>query len=174
MQIEQAIKLIKDPFLSGTSKMVWADLGCGSGIFTHALAQLLPVGSIIYAIDKDLHRFGNIAGKIQVRIEKVNADFITDTLSLDRLDGILMANSLHFVLDKPAFLEKWSTFFKQQETYLTVEYDTDVGNPWVPYPVSFFSLERLFVNLGCKFIRKIHEIPSRYNQGNIYSVLVKR
>src|SRR5919107_547322 len=116
MQIEQAIKLIKDPSLSGSSRTVWADLGCGSGLFTQALARLLAPESKVYAIDKNLHRFGKIAESVEVRIEKVEIDFVTDTLSLDSLDGILMANSLHFVLDKPAFLKKWSTCFKQQES----------------------------------------------------------
>jgi ubiquinone/menaquinone biosynthesis C-methylase UbiE len=174
MQIEEAIKLIRHPALPITSRMDWADLGCGSGLFTHALAHLLGPASKIYAIDKDLHGFGRIVGNINVRIEKVEANFITDTLNLQNLDGILMANSLHFVSDKPAFFKKWNTFFKQQERYLIVEYDTDIPNRWVPYPISFYSLQRLFAGLDFEFIKKIHEIPSRYNHGNIYSVLVMR
>ena len=31
----------------------WADLGAGDGAFTLALAELLPAGSMIHAIDSD-------------------------------------------------------------------------------------------------------------------------
>ena len=31
----------------------WADLGCGDGVFTLLLAELLPPGSNVYAVDRD-------------------------------------------------------------------------------------------------------------------------
>ena len=45
------VRLLRDgvPHEPGT----WADLGAGSGAFTLALADLLPPGSLIYAVDKD-------------------------------------------------------------------------------------------------------------------------
>ena len=45
------VRLLRDgvPREPGT----WADLGAGAGAFTLALAELLPAGSAIYAIDRD-------------------------------------------------------------------------------------------------------------------------
>jgi precorrin-6B methylase 2 len=39
------------PFAPGPQ--TWADLGCGAGAFTLALASLLPAGSTIHAMDRD-------------------------------------------------------------------------------------------------------------------------
>ena len=52
-RIRKAITLIR-PGLSGPGG-VWADLGCGDGIFTLALHSLVGPGSEIYAIDNDRH-----------------------------------------------------------------------------------------------------------------------
>lgn len=172
MLIEQATTLISHPLIAANSPMIWADLGCGSGLFTQALAQLLAPGSKIYALDKDLSDFRKIKESNEIEIEKLQADFVSDSVNISNLDGILMANSLHFVSDKAALINKWKASFTEKECYLVVEYDTDVPNAWVPYPVSFKSLKRLFLRLGYQSIEKIHESPSRYNQGNIYSVLI--
>jgi ubiquinone/menaquinone biosynthesis C-methylase UbiE len=174
MEIDEAIKFINHPLLDKASKTYWADLGSGTGLFTHALARTLAPGSTVYAIDKDLSGFKSKQDNSKVTIEKREIDFTSEAMAISNLDGILMANSLHFISDKASFINKSSAFFKQQSCFLIVEYDTDISNPWVPYPISFHSLVRLFVNLGYEFIHKIHEAPSRFNQGNLYSVLVNR
>lgn len=52
MTYHDAITLIDNPWLhNGTTPTHWADLGCGSGVFTLALADLLAPGSTIEAID---------------------------------------------------------------------------------------------------------------------------
>lgn len=33
----------------------WLGLGCGSGIFTSASAELLPIGSRVIGIDQSIH-----------------------------------------------------------------------------------------------------------------------
>ena len=52
MQLSEAIELIQKINIPGNKPQVWADLGCGDGLFTRALATLLPEGSIIHAVDK--------------------------------------------------------------------------------------------------------------------------
>ena len=82
---------------------IWADFGAGSGAFTLALRELVGPHADIYAVDKDrrsldqlekLHRekFGTSQS-----LHTVRADF-TGAISLPPLDGIVMANSLHFVM----------------------------------------------------------------------------
>jgi ubiquinone/menaquinone biosynthesis C-methylase UbiE len=174
MRIEQAIELIRHPVLAGSSPGIWADLGCGSGLFTQALAELVLPGSKIYAVDKDLSGFKNINVDAGIEIHKIEADFISDQLNIRNIDGILMANSLHFVRDKAKFIKQTNSFFRSESIFLIVEYDTDTANAWIPYPVSFYSLQRLFGNLGYTIIHKLHEQPSRFNRQNIYSAYLRQ
>lgn len=174
MQMEQAITLIKHSAIASTSSVSWADLGCGSGLFTQALSNLLAPGSKIYAVDKDLRSFKKVNTGGKIMIEEVEVDFISGSMNIGNLDGILMANSLHFVSDKAAFIGRSRSLFKRQECFLFVEYDTDVPNTWVPHPISFDALRDLFLRLGYSFIQKIHEVPSKFNRRTIYSALITR
>ena len=174
MDLTQATKLIKHPDISSTAKTLWADLGCGSGLFTHALAGLLAADSKIYAVDKDAGALKRIHRPDTITIERIEADFVKDTLGLHDLNGILMANSLHFVEDKMAFIQKIEPYFAGEPCFLIVEYNTDNSNPWVPYPISFATLQALFKKLGYNSINAINEVPSRYNQAKMYSALIRR
>ena len=55
-----------------------------------------------------------------------------------------------------------------------VEYDTDLPNPWVPYPLSFITLRKVFTELGFNVVKKISEKKSLYRTGHIYSVIITR
>lgn len=173
MELDVAIELIKHKSISRTAKTVWADVGSGSGLFTNALATLLMPGSKIYAVDKDAAALKKFHGPQDVAVERIQADFIQDELNLHNLDGILMANSLHFVQDKVSFLNKMGKYLKAGGSFLIIEYDTDTSNVWVPFPLSYLSLQRVFEKAGYDSIQKIHEVPSRYRRANIYSVLVR-
>ncbi len=169
-QIE-AIALIQNGVSSG-SVSSWADLGCGDGLFTQALASIIGNGSTIYAVDenrKALSRIENVSG---IRIEKIVGNFEKDELQLKSLDGILMANSLHFVKDKSSFLQKAKGWMKKDARFLIVEYDTDTANRWVPYPLSYTSLQNLFSSLGFS-TEKIGEHKSIYNRAGMYAALAK-
>src|SRR5687767_11073703 len=107
MILQDAIKLIDHPDLYATSPTMWADFGSGTGLFTKALATLLMPGSKIYAIDQKADAFKTDAIVNDVSFEKITTDF-TAALSISDLDGIMMANSLHFVSDKVDFLKKCS------------------------------------------------------------------
>jgi ubiquinone/menaquinone biosynthesis C-methylase UbiE len=53
VKISEAIALIHTPLIEWARPQSWCDLGCGSGTFTTALAQLLAPGSMIHAVDLD-------------------------------------------------------------------------------------------------------------------------
>ena len=53
MQMNDAVELIKHDSIFKSGEQDWADLGCGSGTFTMALASLLALDSTIYAVDKN-------------------------------------------------------------------------------------------------------------------------
>ncbi len=174
MELNQATSLIKNENINSSEQTCWADLGCGSGLFTAALAHLLKPQSTIYAVDKNANALKKLQQQNNVAIEKIHADFIHDKINLSNLDGILMANSLHFVKDKVSFTNKIAKSLKADGYFLIAEYNMDSPNPWVPYPVSYHSLKLLFEKTGYKFIHQINELPSRYNRANIYSALIKR
>jgi trans-aconitate methyltransferase len=173
MELQQAIALIQNKYIISGSPQVWADLGCGSGLFTKALANELAAGSIIYAVDENKAALQQIESAGNVLIKTVHADFANDQLGFQNLNGVLMANALHFVKDKIQCIQKLAAYCSAQHSFLMVEYDTDTPNPWVPYPLAFASLKRLFEQCGYTFIHKINEMPSRYNRSKIYSAIIK-
>ena len=97
------------------------------------------------------------------------ADF-TKPLELPPLDGIVMANSLHFERDQLAVLRHVRGYLRPGGRLVLVEYDSDHGNPWVPYPLSFGSWTTLAAEAGLRDTRRLASIPSRF-LGSIYSAL---
>ena len=156
---------------------IWADFGSGEGAFTLALADLLGQAGTIYSIDRDggalqrqehalRRRFPNVAVTYRC------ADFVRP-LGLPPLDGVVMANSLHFQLDKEPVLALTRGCLKPSGRLILVEYDTDQGNPWVPYPLSFASWSAsggLAARCGFVETRLLAAVPSRFLR-RIYAAL---
>ena len=173
MELSTAITLIKKGVTGSKEAQVWADLGAGTGLFTTALSTLLPDGSTIYAIDKDRNAIANIViSSHTVILKKIAMDFVGDQLETEHLDGLLMANALHFVSNKLSFLKKVKQTLKPSAKILIVEYDREKSNPWVPYPISYRSMEHLAHELEVASIEKIGSTPSKYHEANIYSALL--
>ncbi len=171
MDIQEATDLIRHPAAAAAS---WADLGCGTGTFTLALANLLPAGSIIHAVDRDQQALAAIpATWQQVHISKTACDFAEDPLSFHQLDGILMANSWHYIREKERLLNKLRPILSKHGRWLVVEYDTGQANRWVPYPLSFHALQLLFGQAGYQDIQLLGHRPSLYQQRNLYAALVQ-
>lgn len=166
MTESDAIQLIRGGVLNKSGSSLWADLGSGSGTFTKALAQLLGDGSTILAIDKEDHEIES--PNHPVTIQFLRADFTKASLP-HSLDGILMANALHYVKNQPDFLRDLSSHMKPAGQLIVVEYDTAYANAWVPYPVTFNKLEELLLTAGYISVLKIGEMDSIYNQNKIYA-----
>ncbi len=143
----------------------WADLGAGEGAFTYALAGVLGAGAHITAVDRDARAVRGLEGRFDV----VVADF-TRPLDLHDLDGVLMANSLHFSRDKRPVLERVRAMLRPGGRLIVVEYSSDRGNPWVPHPFSYPTWERLAAEAGFAGTRLLHTVPSRHF-GSMYSAL---
>jgi ubiquinone/menaquinone biosynthesis C-methylase UbiE len=152
----------------------WADLGAGEGAFTLALADLLGPGAHITAVDRDtgaLRRLGAEVGRRfpTTRVETLVADF-RKTLPLAGLDGVVMANSLHFVSDKEPVLAGVNAMLRPRGRLIVVEYGSDRGNPWVPHPFTYERWERMATEAGFEGTRQLGAVPSRY-LGSMYSAV---
>lgn len=152
----------------------WADFGSGDGAFTLALRDLGGPEIEIFSVDTDRGRLSRQRTLFEQvypdsRITFLKADF-TEPLKLPPLDGILMANSLHYVDKQPDFLQRIRAYLKPAGKLLIIEYDTDTGNAYVPYPLSQKSLRLLAEHAGFTPPELLATTPSRY-WGTMYAVL---
>jgi ubiquinone/menaquinone biosynthesis C-methylase UbiE len=165
MTLSDAKALINCDELNASQPQTWFDLGCGDGLFSKALQELLPEGSWIYAVDKQPTKFHSKG------IKFLELDFVEDKLPEPLVNGILMANSIHFVKDKPKFLERIKKHILIDGFFLLVEYDMETSNRWVPYPISSLSATALLKQVGFELVKKISERKSLFNDQRIYSAL---
>jgi SAM-dependent methyltransferase len=155
---------------------IWADLGSGAGAFTLALAGLIGADGEIYSIDKDGGALREQERAMTARFPDTSVHYLrtdfTGRLDLPLLDGIIMANSLHFHRHKDAIVKSLYDYLKPDGRLLLVEYNVDQGNMWVPYPLSYpiwetlagwvgFAETRLLASRPSRFLREIYSAASR-------------
>src|SRR5258706_1282547 len=156
----------------------YADFGACSGAFTLALRELVGLDSTIYAVDKDRSALNQLDWAHRDRFNSTRNlillpnDF-SRPLDLPSLDGIVMANSLHFFKDKEKILRHVREFLKPNGALLTVEYNVDSGNMWVPYPLTFETYIKLTTRVGFSEPRLLAKIPSRFLK-ELYSAVAYR
>ena len=156
----------------------WADFGAGSGAFTFALRELVGPTASIHAVDKDRASLNELEQGYRARfgdsqnLKLISADF-RRSLDLPPLDGIVMANSLHFFKDKEKILRHVRSFLKPNGALLLVEYNVDSGNPWVPYPLTFETYHALALRADFTEPRLLAKAPSRFLR-EFYSALCYR
>ena len=171
MKIGQATALIRSPLIEWARPQSWCDLGCGSGTFTTALAQLLAPGSTIHAVDLDQRALEEIPDRYDgVEIRKIVGDLQSPNLHLPSVDGILMANALHFIRNPHLFLRR---LLSVTDRFLIVEYERSRASMWGPYPVGFERLCELFSKAGVERIEKLATRPSQFG-GMMYSAFAER
>ncbi len=126
----------------------WADLGAGTGTFSRALAEFVGTGGTVHAVDKDKQALSQIT-LMNPTIITHQQDFMKP-LELKNLDGILIANALHFVRQQEKVLKEVSGHLNRNGKLVIIEYDISRANLWVPFPVSFGRLKDLAAkaNLG--------------------------
>ena len=107
-----------------------------------------------------------------VALEQRVTDITTD-LALPPLDGIVMANALHFQRDREATVRRILAMLRPGGRFVLVEYDADRGNPWVPYPLSFATWQAMATAAGFDEPQLLGRVPSRF-LGAIYSALAIR
>ncbi len=179
MNHEDHVRLLRGGVMGATPDrvpQVLADLGSGTGAFTLALAELLGSEGHIYSVDKDAAALREQRRRMDSRfpeahVEYLTADF-TSPLPLPPLDGIVMANSLHFLrpTEKDALLQRVRGYLQQHGRFILVEYNVDRGNIWVPHPLSYGTWEALARRNGFIDTRLLETVRSSF-LGQIYSAL---
>lgn len=153
---------------------VWADLGSGTGAFTLALAELLGPAGVIYSIDRDAASLREQRRRMRARFPAVGVHYLiadfTAPLDLPPLDGIVVANALHFQRDHVAVVARLRGLLRPAGRLVLVEYDTDSGNRWVPYPLSYSTWQAIAADAGFTGTRRLASRPSRF-LGAIYAAL---
>jgi SAM-dependent methyltransferase len=141
------------------------------------LVQLVGPSAEIYSIDKDRRALSDQAQSIQARFPDrapgrthfLVVDF-RQPLNLPPLDGLVMANALHFIRDKDNVLKLLHGHLKPGGKFVLVEYNIARGTPWVPYPIAYSGWEDLATRNGFIRTQLLAARPSRTFQ-EIYSAL---
>lgn len=152
----------------------WADIGSGEGAFTLALADLLRSTGTIYSVDKNEQSLSAQEKAFKEKFPQANVRYLPkdyrERLYLPRLDGMIMANSLHFVENKVEVLAHLLRYLKPNGKFVLIEYNVDHGNTWVPYPISLKSFTVLARAVGLSQPELIGAVPSEFLK-EIYSAL---
>lgn len=149
----------------------WADLGAGSGTFTRALAALLGPGAELYAVDADEGALRSLRAWAErppdgPAVHVLPGDF-TRRMALPPLDGIVLANALHFVRGQAETLALAASYLRPGGRLVVIEYQDRPASRWVPYPVSSARLAELAADAGLTPPRVVATRPSAYG-GDIY------
>lgn len=149
-----------------TAGGIWADLGSGTGAFTLALADLIGPTGQIYSVDKDRDALKQQERTMRSQFPATIVDYlvadISRRLDLPPLDGVVMANSLHFLRDKDTVLQFVHGYLRPGGRLLLIEYNADRGNWWVPYPLSYPTWEKLARQNGFSGTQLLVRRPSRF------------
>jgi ubiquinone/menaquinone biosynthesis C-methylase UbiE len=164
----------------------YADFGAGSGAFTLALRELIGLDATIYAVDKDKSALRDLESAHRLRFHStlrhaqggarnlilLHKDF-SRPFEIPPLDGIVMANSLHFFKDKEKILRHVREFLKPSGALIIIEYNVDRGNLWVPHPLTFETFSTLAPKAGFTEPRLLAKVPSRFLK-EFYSAVAYR
>jgi ubiquinone/menaquinone biosynthesis C-methylase UbiE len=178
MNRRDAVELIREaiPRREGA----WADLGCGDGTITRALAELVGPNSRIYAVDRDATAISALARGASVdatQVIPVVADFARPFelpgLGGATLEGILLANALHYVREADTVLARLAEWLRPGGRIVIVEYDQTNATQWVPYPIPTSRLHVLAASAGLSPFVLTASRPSAFG-GTLYTAAAER
>ena len=172
MEFSTAVHLIEKGIYKSDTPQRWADLGAGDGLFTRALGSVLPENSSILAVDQNVSSLKFIRWNLKSVSLQTQVDNFISMNWAENLDGILMANALHYVSDQVAFSLRLKTKLSPLGRLIVVEYERRQSNAWVPYPVDFKKLQELGEKAGFSSIVKLEETPSIFDGATIYSAVL--
>lgn len=159
---------------------VWADFGAGDGTFTRALLHVLGPEGRVYAVDRDpaaLETLRRRAERAAAHVIPVVADLFQPLelpdLAPGGLDGLLVANTLHFFPDPAVVLARLVAWLRPGGRAVVVEYDGRRASRWVPYPIARVQLPEIVRRAGLSPPTITATKPSAYG-GTLYVAATER
>ena len=176
MKTEDAVALIRSSVQGHEG--TWADLGAGRGTFTRALVELLGRDARVYSVDRNAESLAELATWAKEHapnVQVTEADFTEQSAleDLPALDGVLLANSLHFVKDAGAVLRRIARRLKPGGRVVLVEYDRVSASRWTPYPIQIADLRGLAKAAELPLFTVAESRPSNY-EGTLYAAYSDR
>lgn len=155
----------------------WADFGSGTGAFTLALAEVVGRDAHLYSIDQQHNALRQQEQTMrrtfpELQVEYIAADY-TKPLDLPALDGLVMANALHFQRHKDGVLQLMYRYLRAGGRFILIEYNTDQGNFGVPHPFSYESWATMAHRNGFVNTQLLATRPSRF-MGEIYAAVSRK
>jgi SAM-dependent methyltransferase len=179
MDHQDHVALLRPAVAVPAAGATWADIGSGTGAFTLALAELVGPGATIVSVDRDAAPLREQARLVTTRfpqtvLDQQVADF-RNRLDLPLLDGLVMANALHFVphREQAQVVRGLAEHLRPGGPFVVVEYDADRGNQYVPYPFRPATWATIAQTAGLERAREIGRVPSRW-LGAIWSGVAYR
>jgi len=152
---------------------IWADIGCGEGIFTAVLYELVRPDCEIYAVDKNRRSLQKLLNNFadlypEANVMTLQQDF-RQSLDLPALDGFIMANALHFIQDdlKSKVLNRLVKLLKPGGRAIIIEYNAPRGNFAVPHPLDEKEFVELASEIGVVDVHIAAKVPSSF-MGEMY------
>lgn len=168
MKHADAVELIRPAINGGTR---WADLGAGTGTFTRALAELLDDAATIIAVDRDADvlsvlrdrsRNQHAGPAIRLAVGDLGDLAACEALTEAPLDGVLVANALHYLSDPVPTLIALLELSRPGARVVIIEYESRRANPWVPYPLPANRLAGAVRRAGLVGLEVVSTRPSAY------------
>ena len=156
----------------------WAELGAGSGVFTAALSALLGPDGTVYATDRDIRAVKRLqalkTSGAALHVQRADFTRPRDLSNLNDLDGVLLANALHFVPRQKRVLQQLAQMLRPGGRPLVVEYDTFQRTPWGPFPLPPERLQRSMQASGLDDFSEVGRQPSRFSGRELYAAVALR
>ena len=174
MDAREALRLIEPAVPAGPG--AWADFGAGDGTFTRALVTRLGAGARLFAVDRDARALRALGGEVAgVTIVHADLEQPFDLAGVERgtLDGLLLANTLHFMREPAEVLTRLATWLRPGGLTVLIEYDQRTSSRWVPHPIDATEFPALFQAAGLDAPRIVARADSAFG-GEMYVAVGRR
>ena len=149
----------------------WVEFGAGFGTYILALHTFLENGWIV-ALELEQKRVNFLEELVKTQglsdVFIIRGDFYDAPLQTNSMDGILLANVLHFSSDLRDVLMEACRVLRANGVMIIVEYVVSSPLPWVPYPLPKQKLVRFLNENAFQDIHLLAEDHRTYSITAVY------